>query len=278
MIIDFAPEHDPRAWALEIRRPHREMAMRASCHLSTLRKGASTMTMIDGAKDRLAAGFEQSLSVQQAVARGNVARLRRVHPHHTPKQLVRDLSHWYLFAVTATGAGAGMAAAVPCAGATLGVPLALADTLAFTEASVLYVLSVAEVHDLHPEDIERRKLLVMTVMLGDYAAGALQTGIGRTAPHWARKIVKSIPMETINKANKILGPRFITKYGTKQGVFVLGKQLPLGLGGVLGGAANHLIGRGIVASACMVFGEPTSDWLSGPSEWSEADGPIGCPA
>lgn len=227
------------------------------------------MTMTDGAKARLAAGLEQSLAAQQAMAKAKVDRLRRVHPDHTPKRLVCDLTRWYLSTVTLAGAGAGMAAAVPGAGPAIGLPVALADTLAFTEASVLYVLSVAAIHGLHADDIERRKLLVLTVMLGDSAAGALQTGVGRTAPHWARKIVKSIPMEAINKANKVLGPRFITKYGTKQGVLILGKQLPLGLGGVLGGGANHLVGRGIVASTRRAFGEPNSDWPSDPDGWSE---------
>ncbi|NLH70974.1 MAG: hypothetical protein GX454_12490 [Brooklawnia sp.] len=218
------------------------------------------MTMIDGAKERLAAGFERSLSVQQAVARTSVDRLRRVHPDHTPKELVRELNRWYLSAVTIAGAGTGMAAALPGAGRAMGVPAAFADTLAFTEASVLYVLSVAEVHDLHPEDVERRKLLVMSVMLGDSAVGALHAGVGKTAPHWARKIVNTIPMEAINKANKVLGPRFITKYGERQGVLVLGKQLPRGLGAVFGSGANHLVGRGIVASTHEIFGEPASEW------------------
>ena len=50
-------------------------------------------------------------------------------------------------------------------------------------------------------------------------------------------------MTAINKANKVLGPRFITKYGTKQGVLVLGKQVPMGIGAVLGGGGNHLSAR-----------------------------------
>src|SRR5690554_7063982 len=57
------------------------------------------------------------------------------------------------------------------------------SALAFTEASVLYILSVAEVHGLHPEDIERRRLLVMTVMLGDSASHAVNKTVGRSEEH-----------------------------------------------------------------------------------------------
>lgn len=60
----------------------------------------------------------------------------------------------------------------------------------------------------------------------------------------------------MNKANKVLGPRFLTKYGTKQGVLVLSKQIPLGIGIAVGGGANHLVGRGVVRTARKVFGPP----------------------
>jgi hypothetical protein len=229
------------------------------------------MAKMDGAKQLLAKGFEKSLSIQQPVAKANVERLRRVHPDKTPKELIKYLSRTYLAAVTATGAGAGAAAAVPGAGLAVGIPAALADVMAFTEASVLYVLSVAEVHNLHPEDIERRRLLVMTVMLGDSAAGAVKAGVGRIGPHWAKQIINAIPMRAIDSMNKVLGPRFITKYGTKQGVLVLGKQLPAGIGIVLGGGGNVLVGRGVIASSRRIFGEPPTTWPGGPEEAIDAD-------
>lgn len=218
------------------------------------------MSKIESAKEVLAKGFEKSLSLQQPIAKSNVARLRRVHPDKCPEDLINYLDRTYLTAITTTGAGAGAVAAVPGAGLAVGIPAALADMLAFTEASVLYVLSVAEVHGLHPEDIERRRLLVMTVMLGDSAAGAVNKAVGKIGPHWGKQIVNKIPMSAINKINKVLGPRFITKYGTKQGVLVLGKQLPLGIGACLGGAGNHIVGRGIISSSRKVFGDPPPKW------------------
>jgi hypothetical protein len=68
--------------------------------------------------------------------------------------------------------------------------------------------------------------------------------------HHARRLL----LPSVYKANKALGPRFITKYGTKQGVLVLSKQIPLGIGIGVGAAANHLIGRAIVGTAKKVFG------------------------
>lgn len=214
------------------------------------------MSAAGNVKKVLAASLEKALEVQQPLAQQNVERLRRVHPHDLPYDTSKRLTQYYLGAVTVSGGAAGAAGAVPGAG----VPAALADVLAYTEASVLYTLCLAELHGLHPEDIERRKLLVLTVLLGDSAVGALDQTVKRTGPYWARRIVESIPMTAINKANKVLGPRFITKYGTKQGVLVLSKQVPLGIGAVLGGGGNHLFARFTVKSAGRIFGPPPPTW------------------
>ena len=218
------------------------------------------MSSSSNVKGVLATTFEKALVIQQPLASQNVARLRRVHPGEGPSELVGRLNRYYLAAATASGGAAGAAGVVP----GVGVPAALADVLAFTEASVLYTLSLAEVHDLHPEDIEKRKLLVLTVLLGDSAVSALDQTVKRTGTYWAKRIVESIPMTAINRANKLLGPRFITKYGTKQGVLVLSKQVPLGIGAVLGGGGNHVFARLTIRSARKIFGPPPAAWADEP--------------
>lgn len=204
----------------------------------------------------ISAGLDKALVLQQPLALKNIDRLRRVHPEDSPTDLVRRLDRTFLAAVTASGAASGASGVVPGAA----VPTALGDVLLFTEASVLYVMSLAEIHGLHPEDLERRKLLVYTVLLGDGAVGALNRTVGRTGPHWATRIVQATPMAAINRANKVLGPRFITKYGTQQGVLVLSKQVPLGIGAVLGGGGNHALGRLTIRSARKIFGPAPTGW------------------
>ncbi|MGK5446683.1 hypothetical protein [Streptomyces radiopugnans] len=214
------------------------------------------MSKADDAKSLVQQALDKALVAQQPLAGKNVERLRRVHPDDTPQELIRRLDRYYLTSVTASGGASGAAAVVPGAG----IPTSLADVMLFTEASVLYTLSLAEVHGMHPEDLERRRLLVLTVLLGDGATRALEKGVRRTGPYWARRIVDAIPMSAINRANKVLGPRFITKYGTKQGVLVLGKQVPLGIGAALGAGGNHVFGRLTIKSARAVFGPPPSSW------------------
>jgi hypothetical protein len=211
-------------------------------------------------KKLLQQGLEKALVAQLPLARKNVERLRRVHPDDSPAEMVKRLERYYLSGVTASGGASGAAGVVPGAG----IPTALTDVMVFTEATALFVLSLAEVHGLHPEDIERRKLLVYTVLLGDTAVGALDKMIGRTGPYWARQIVGSIPMSAINRVNRVLGPRFVTKYGTKQGVLVLSKQVPLGIGAGLGAGGNHVFGRMTIRSARKIFGDAPGEWGTDP--------------
>ncbi|MEV4378500.1 hypothetical protein [Streptosporangium sp. NPDC049644] len=205
------------------------------------------------------AGLSKALEAQYSLAAENVARLRRVHPGKSPAELISYLNKVYLGAVTTTGAGAGAAAIVPNGWAQ--IPVAFADLLTFLESSVLYTLSVAEIHGLDVEDVERRRFLVTSVLVGNTAATtALDPLIGRTAPYWGKKIVQSIPMSTINAANKILGPRFVTKYGVKQGMLVLGKQVPLFIGVGIGAGGNHLFGRFVIKAARKILGPPPESW------------------
>jgi hypothetical protein len=192
----------------------------------------------------------KALTFQSPLARKNLERLRRVHPDETPTELAKRVTRDYLSLVTTSGGAMGAAGAIPGGG----LASAAFDLVAFTEASVLYTLTLAEIHGIHPEDIERRRLLVQTVLIGDSAITALSKGADKTVPYWGKQIVNAIPMSAVHKANKVLGPRFITKYGTKQGILVLSKQIPIGLGIGIGAFANHMIGRTIVATAKKVFG------------------------
>jgi hypothetical protein len=201
-------------------------------------------------KELVSQALTKALTFQSPVARNNFERLRRVHPDETPTELAKRVTGYYLSLVTTSGGAMGAAGAIPGGG----LASAAFDVVAFTEASVLYALTLAEIHGIHPEDIERRRLLVQTVLIGDSAITALNKGAGRTVPYWGKQIVNAIPMTAVYKANRVLGPRFITKYGTKQGVLVLSKQIPLGLGIGFGAVANHVIGRAIVGTAKKVFG------------------------
>lgn len=205
------------------------------------------------------AGYTKALEAQYPLAVANVERLRRVHPSKSPAELISYLNMWYLGAVTSTGAAAGAAAFIP--NGLVQVPVALGEMISFLEASVFYTLSVAEIHGLDVDDVERRAFLVTTALLGNSVATiTLDPLIDRTAPYWGKKVVEAIPMSVINRANKVLGPRFVTKWGTKQGVLVLGKQVPYFIGAGIGAGGNHLFGWSIIKATQKLLGPPSMSW------------------
>lgn len=203
--------------------------------------------------------FDKALEIQYPLAIKNVERLRRVHPNKSPKELLAYLDKHYLRAVAITGFAAGTAAAVP--NGVVQMPVALADLLSSLEASVFYALCAMEIYGVSIEDHERRRLIVTIVLVGDSAATkALRSLNKRTVPYWSKKLINSIPMSTIKRFNKVLGPRFIIKYGTKQGVLVLGKQVPVFLGAGIGAIGNTLFGHFTIASVKKVFGDTPDAW------------------
>lgn len=208
--------------------------------------------------------FDSLLIDQQPLAVERVNRLRRVHPDKSPEELIKLLDKSYLSAVATSGAATGMAAAIP--NGAVQAPVAVVDLAVSLQASVLYVLAVAEVYGVDVEDIERRRFLLMIVLLGDGGAEIAISALGkRSVPYWSKSIINKIPMKSINAANKVLGPQFITKYGTKRGVLVLGKHLPLALGVVVGASGKAVFGYGVIRSIKKIL-------QAAPENWDHLDG------
>lgn len=154
----------------------------------------------------------------------------------------------------------GASAAAPVVGTGLALALSAGEAVGFMGVTALYVLSLAEVHGIPVQDIERRRTLLMAVMLGEGGAKSVEQVGERTGQHWARQVVKSIPQARINAVNKVLGKNFVTKYGTKQGIVVLGRVIPFGIGAAIGGAANAVLSQGVIKAADKAFGPPADRW------------------
>ncbi len=52
------------------------------------------------------------------------------------------------------------------------------------------------------------------------------------------------------------------KYALKRGAIAFGKLLPVGIGAVIGGVGNRVMGKKIIANARLAFGNPPPRWPS----------------
>lgn len=167
--------------------------------------------------------------------------------------LLRRLDRQYRTGVTGSGAGVGAAAAAPGVGTAVSLALSGAEAVAALEATMVYVLAYAEVTGIHVDDVERRRTLLLGVLLGQSGQRTIEKVAGRTGPHWARKVVQSVPMETVKKVNAVLGHNFIVKYGTKQGIIVLGRAIPFGIGAGIGAAMGAVNSTLVIKATRRAF-------------------------
>jgi hypothetical protein len=218
----------------------------------------------DHATNALAAAVDNGIGVQQPTVEKYIARARQRNPSATPSEVIASLERQYLSAIVALGGAAGASAGAPAVGTGVGLMVNVAEVGAFIEASALFCLAVAEVHGVQIEDLERRRTLLMGVLMGNGGSRVVEKVAGRTGTYWAKSLVKAVPMARIDAVNKVLGPRFVTKYGTKQGVLVLGRDLPFGIGAVIGAGGNAVLGRVAIGGARRAFGPPPQSWPSKP--------------
>jgi hypothetical protein len=212
--------------------------------------------------------LDKAIGMQTPLVQKNIARARQRNPKATPAEVIRTLERMYVSALASTGAAVGATAAAPAVGTGVALALSAGEAFSSLELSTLFVLSVAEVHGVRLDEIERRRTLVMGILLGQSGSSTIVGETAkRTGQHWGRQLVSKVPMSTLKQINKVLGKNFVTKYGTKQGIIVLGRVAPFGIGAVIGGGANITVATLAVRAARRAFGPAPQSW---PEPWSES--------
>ena len=161
--------------------------------------------------------LEASTRVQAPAVRAYVTRLRNSNPNATPAEIVTKLEKRYLAAVMASGAAVGSAAAFPGIGTLAALSAVAGETLVFLEATALFVLAVAEVHGIGVGQRDRRRALVLSVLVGEDSRGAITEflGPGRTSGAWLAE-TELLPLPVVSQMNSKLMQYFVKKYTIKR--------------------------------------------------------------
>jgi hypothetical protein len=208
--------------------------------------------------------IERGARVQAPAVKAYVERLREHDPEATPAEIVAKLEKYYLAAVMASGAAVGSAAAFPGIGTLVALSAVAGETAVFLEATAVFVLATAEVYGIPADHRERRRALVLAVLVGDDGKHAVADliGPGRTSGAWISDGAASLPLPAVSQLNSRLMKYFIKRYTLKRGAIAFGKLLPVGIGAVVGGVGNRVMGRKIIANARQAFGNPPARWPS----------------
>ena len=206
--------------------------------------------------------LEGGARVQAPAVAAYVNRLREHKPGATPAEIIAKLETHYLAATMASGAAVGSAAAFPGIGTIVAMSAVAGETVVFLEATAVFALAVAEVHGIPVDQRERRRALVLAVLVGDegkHAIGDL-LGTGRTSGAWLADGAATVPLPAVSQLNSRLLKFFVKKYALKRGAIAFGKLLPVGIGAVIGGVGNRLMSKKIIENARAAFGPPPARW------------------
>jgi hypothetical protein len=207
--------------------------------------------------------IDKALAIQRPVVLAHLRGIRRRHPHATPQELIRILERRYLAAVTTGGAAVGVTAVVPGIGTGITLALSGVETAGFLEATALFTQSVSEVHGIAVSDPDRARALVMTMMLGregadlvrNWAGQATGGGVARNR-YWGEIITSGLPQLVVGPLADRLKSTFLKQFALRGGTSLLAKAIPFGVGAVIGGTGNHLLGRKVLQSSRLAFGTP----------------------
>lgn len=210
---------------------------------------------------QLERSLDRLLSVQRPLVLAHVRGIRRRNPDASPERIIQILERHYLTAVTSGGAAVGASAVIPGVGVAASLALSGVETAGFLEASALFAQSVTEVHGIAVTDPDRARTLVMAMILGtagadlvkQFAGQATGTGPARTA-FWGELVTKNLPKAAMGQIADKVKHMFVRRFAVSQGASVLGRAIPFGIGAVIGGTGNHLLGRKVVSSARQAFG------------------------
>jgi len=216
-------------------------------------------------------GIDRLLTVQRPVVVAHIRSIRRARPAATPADIIRTLEKRYLIAVTTSGAVVGASSAIPAVGTGTALALSGAETAAFLEASALFAQSITEVHGIVVDDPDRARALVMTMVLGTAGSDLVKQLAGQAAgsgpvraAYWGELVTKSIPRNLIGPIADRIKSSFLKRFAVSQSTNVVGRLIPFGIGAVIGGGGNHLLGRQIVRTSRAGFGPPPATfpaWL-----------------
>lgn len=207
--------------------------------------------------------LDRVLSVQRPAVLAHLRSIRLRHPDASPQEILRILERRYLAAVTTGGAAVGATAVVPGIGTGVTLALSGVETVGFLEATALFAQSVAEVHGVAIEDPDRARALVLTLMLGkegtDLVAQLASQAAGRgttRSGYWGELVTKTLPRAAVGPLVDRLKTTFARQFAARGGASWLGKALPFGVGAVVGGAGNNILGRRVLVTSRRAFGAP----------------------
>ena len=205
-------------------------------------------------RDQLIAWVDKAIDVQDGAIRGYLAQADpgSGNGRGDADQALGALETQYLATVSAAGAAVGGAASIPGVGTGLAVGLSVAETVAFLDATALFALAGAEVRGCPVSSLSRRRALLLVLMLGDDAVRLIPAAEDGSTDGWGVRLLM-LDRHTVDEINRTAEKWLLTRFGPRQGMFIVGRLMPFGIGAAVGAAGNALTAKGVIARLRSAF-------------------------
>ena len=190
---------------------------------------------------------DKAVQLQTSTIRTYVDWLRRQNPDATPAEIQKLMDKHLKNTVTGTGAGVGVAAAVPGIGLFAGAAAVAGESVLFLDLAAFYAVASAYLRGEDISDPERRRALVLSLLMGTKGLAIVDAMLGDDAGKIPGKsTLAKFSGPTLANTNNVLeriATRSIRK--TLRRAW-LGKLMPLGIGAIAGTTANRKLADGVI--------------------------------
>ena len=190
---------------------------------------------------------DKAVQLQTSTIRTYVDWLRRQNPDATPAEIQKLMDKHLKNTVTGTGAGVGAAAAVPGIGLFAGAAAVAGESVLFLDLAAFYAVASAYLRGEDIEDPERRRALVLSLLMGTKGLAIVDAMLGDDAGKIPGKsTLAKFSGPTLANTNNVL-QRIATRSMRKTLRRAwLGKLMPLGIGAIAGTTANRKLADGVI--------------------------------
>lgn len=200
----------------------------------------------------LISALDRAAAIQAGTITRYIDFLRSRHPEASPAELQGMVDKHFLRLVSGSGGTVGAASALPGVGFIAGAAAISAESLLFLDAAAFYTMASAKIRGVDISNSERRRGLILLVLLGSKGTAIVDTIIGDTAGFAGLPSAASLArlsttrMQTVN--NRLLSTAL--KQAKKRiRVAWLGKLMPLGIGAAIGLFTNRKLAKRFINNA-----------------------------
>ncbi|MGD9998370.1 MAG: hypothetical protein AB7L17_21585 [Ilumatobacteraceae bacterium] len=155
--------------------------------------------------------------------------------------------------LAAVGAASGAAAAAPAVGTAASLLAVMTDLAWFTTRAGDLILTIAALHGRTEPTVDERRAWVLAVLI---YGGSARDGFNSAAAQLGLPIeatATTLPIASVRAINGVLSRVLVRRFGSRRGAVAIASRIPLGIGAVVGGAANYSSVRALARHADRFF-------------------------